>query len=201
MTIFFNKVFDSGNVPESWTQSIICPIHKNGSQHHPDNFRGNSLINIISKVFMTVLTSRLTQWCDEHNIIDESQGGFRRGYSIIDNIFILQSIVQNLSKEGGRFYCLFIDFSKAFDRIQHNQLFRSLASKGIHGKFLKILQSMYGKLSACVKTDNGLTSYFPCHIGTRQGCVSSPIIFTLFINNLVTFSRLCRVCCIPTTST
>ena len=48
---------------------------------------------------------------------------------------------------------------------------------------------MYGKLSACVKTDNGLTSYCPCHIGTRQGCVSSPIIFTLFINDLVTLMR------------
>ena len=75
---------------------------------------------------MTVLTSRLTQWCEvtqwckEHNIIDESQDGFRRGYSTIDNIFTLQSIAQKyLSNSGGRFYCLFIDFSKAFDRIQH----------------------------------------------------------------------------------
>ena len=190
LTIFFNRIFQTGNVPESWTQSIICPIHKNGSQHNPDTFRGISLINIVSKVFMTVLTSRLTQWCDEHNIIDEAQGGFRRGYSTIDNIFILQSIAQKyLSKEGGRFYCLFIDFSKAFDRIQHNQLFRSLAKKGIHGNFLNILKSMYGKLSACVKTEQGLTSYFPCHIGTRQGCVSSPLIFTLFINDLVTLMR------------
>ena len=48
---------------------------------------------------------------------------------------------------------------------------------------------MYGGLTACVKTDQGLTSYFPCHIGTRQGCVSSPLIFTLFINDLVTLLR------------
>ena len=141
---------------------------------------------------MTVLTSRLTQslWCEEHNIIDESQGGFRRGYSTIDNIFTLQSIAQKyLSKPGGRFYCLFIDFSKAFDRIQHKQLFHSLANKGIHGKFLNILKSMYGILSACVKTEKGLTSYFPCNIGTRQGCVSSPLIFILFFNDLVTLLR------------
>lgn len=60
---------------------------------------------------MKVLTSRLTQWCEEQNIIDESQGGFRRGYSTIENIFILQTIAQKyLSKPGGRFYCLYHRF-------------------------------------------------------------------------------------------
>ena len=48
---------------------------------------------------------------------------------------------------------------------------------------------MYGGLTARVKTDQGLSSYFPCHIGTRQGCVSSPLIFTLFIYDLVTLLR------------
>ena len=69
------------------------------------------------------------------------------------------------------------------------KLFHSLAHKVIHGKFLNVLKSMYGGLTACVKTDQGLTSYFPCHIGTRQGCVSSPLLFTLFINDLVTLLR------------
>ena len=94
-----------------------------------------------------------------------------------------------MSRPGGRFYCLYIDFSKAFDRIQHKILFHSLANKGIHGKFLNILKSMYGRLSACIKTEHGLTSYFPCNIGPRPGCVASSLIFTLFINDLVTLLR------------
>ena len=148
------------------------------------------MINVISKIFTLVLTSRLTQWCEEKNIIDESQAGFRHGYSTIDNIFTLQCIAQKyLSRPDGRFYCLYIDFSKAFDRIQHKILFHSLANKGIHGKFLNILKSMYGRLSACVKTEHDLTSYFPCNIGPRHGCVASPLIFTLFINDLVTLLR------------
>ena len=51
LTLFFNKVFNSGNVPESWTRSLICPIHKKGSHDNPDHFRGISLINVISKFF------------------------------------------------------------------------------------------------------------------------------------------------------
>ena len=65
-------------------------------------------------------------------------------------------------------------------------LWYSLERKGIsqNSKFLKIFKSMYSQLKSCVKIKNGLTRYFECHIGTRQGCVSSPIIFSLFINDL-----------------
>ena len=96
------------------------------------------------------------------------------GIQPITHNFILQSIAQKyVSKEGGRFYCLFIDFSKAFDRIHHNQLFHSLASNGINGKFLNTVKSMYGKVSACVKTEHGLTRYFHCHLGTEAVLTST----------------------------
>ena len=54
-------------------------------------------------------------------------------------------------------------------------------------KVLKIFKSMYSQLKSCVKVKNGLTQFFNCYIGTRQGCASSPIIFTLFINDLVSY--------------
>ncbi len=144
----------------------------------------------MSKVFASTLNVRLTKWTIDNEVIDESQAGFRAGYSTIDNMFTLQSMVQKyLSKQGGRFYCLFVDFSKAFDRIRHDKLWESLILKGIGGKYLRALQSMYSNLSACVKTTCGLTAYFPCQIGTRQGCVSSPLLFSIFINDLSTLFR------------
>lgn len=116
-------------------------------------------------------------------MVTRSRAGFRAGYSTIDNVFTLHAIAQKyLAKPGGRFYRLFVDFSKAFDRIRHNKLWASLFRKGIHGKFLRIFQSMYGRLSACVRTTNGIASYFPCSIGTRQGCVSSPLMFSIWQN-------------------
>ena len=103
-------------------------IHKKGPRDDPDNFRRISLIIVISKLFTLVLTARFNNWCEEQSIIDEAQAGFRHYYSAIDNIFTLQSIAQKyISKPGCRFYCLYKDFSKAFDRIQHKKLFHSLA--------------------------------------------------------------------------
>ena len=100
-------------------------------------------------------------------------------------LFSLQAIIQKyLSKQGGRFYCLYVDFRKAFDKINHLKLFQCLKGHGIHGNFLKVLLSMYKNLSSCIKTENGLTDFFECNIGTRQGDKSSSIIFNLFINQL-----------------
>ena len=71
-------------------------------------------------------------------MLDESQAGFRKNYSTMDNIFSLYAIAQKyLSKERGRFYCIFIDFCRAFDSINHEKLWDSLKRKGINseGKF------------------------------------------------------------------
>lgn len=87
-------------------------------------------------------------------------------------------------KKKGRFYCILKDFSKAFDTIRHDILLDSLKHAGITGKFLTILGSMFSKLSACVRKPNGLSQFFSCNVGTRQGCILSPQLFIIFIEHL-----------------
>ena len=90
----FNNIFESGNFPQVWGNSIITPVHKKGNVTDPNNYRGISLIDSLCKVFVHILSRRLTLWCEEYNIIDESQAGFRSGYSTTDNNFILMSLIQ-----------------------------------------------------------------------------------------------------------
>ena len=135
---------------------------------------------------MSILTKRLTKWCDENCIIDQAQSGFRKDFFTVDNIFVVMSLTQNyLSKRRGRFYCIFIDFEKAFDSIRHDKLWEALRRKGVSGKFLSTFQSFYGQLKSCVKVDDTLTEYFRCTVGTRQGCTASPQFFSIFINDLI----------------
>ena len=87
------------------------------------------------KIFSSIINDRISLWAKEHEIIDESQAGFRAGYSVFDNLFSLQSMVQKyITKRGGRFYVLYVDFQKAFDSLVHYKLFSSLAGKGMTGK-------------------------------------------------------------------
>ena len=71
---------------------------------------------------MNILGIRLSKWCNKFNIIDESHAGFRSGYSTIDNVFTLMALVQKkISKKNGQFYCIFVDYAKVFDGINHKQ--------------------------------------------------------------------------------
>ena len=159
----FNHIFDTSSFPDDWSRSVITPVHKKGSVSNPDNYQGISLIDSICKIFMHILSSRLSNWCEDYSVIDEPQAGFHKGYSTVDNIFILKTLIQKyLSKKRGRFFCIFIDFKKAFDGIRHDKLWDALERKGIQGKFLDTIKSMYNKLKSCVKIDGNLTPYFDC---------------------------------------
>ncbi|KAK6181925.1 hypothetical protein SNE40_009702 [Patella caerulea] len=183
----FNTVFFSGTFPESWTSSIILPLHKKGDRNNPGNYRGISLLNSISKIFVSILKTRLTLWSDEQSLIVEEQAGFREGYSTIDNMFILNALIQKyLSKSKcGIFYCAFIDFRKAFDCINRCKLFYLLIKNDIHGPMIATLQSIYHIITAKIRINGNLSTPFTCNSGVRQGCILSPWLFGMYINELI----------------
>ena len=186
----FNEVFNSGHFPSEWANSIIYPVHKKGSVNYPNNYRAISLTDTICKIFVSILNTRLSYWCDKNDIIEEFQAGFRKGYSTSDNIFTLMTLIQKYqSKQNGRFYCIFIDYEKAFDKVKHNELWKALEKINVHGNFLRVLKSIYGNTTACVKTNCGLTKAFKSTVGTRQGCIGSPKIFSIFINDLIKYLK------------
>jgi hypothetical protein len=77
----FNTMFKTGYFPLPWTKSIIIPLFKKGDRHDPNNYRGISLLDALSKIFTSVLNKRLTLWAEKHHLIPEKQAGFRAGYS------------------------------------------------------------------------------------------------------------------------
>ena len=81
------QIFDSGVYPTKWSKCMIIPLYKKGDTSEVPNYRGISLLNVMSKIFSQILQSRLKVWCDMHNSIPEEQAGFRQIYSTIDNIF------------------------------------------------------------------------------------------------------------------
>lgn len=181
----FNKVFESGDYPHSWTEAVIYPLHKKGSRKLVNNYRGISLLNVISKIYSSIINERLTKFCAKTKAIPEAQAGFRKGYSTIDNVFTLQSLVTKyLTKSRGRFYSLFVDFSKAFDCVQREKLLYLLLSMGLHGKMFRSLKGMYKEVKAAVCVGNKITEYFECISGVRQGCILSPLLFSMFLSEL-----------------
>ena len=86
-----------------------------------------------------------------------------------------------------RLFCAFIDYKKAFDSVQRELLWGKLLNAGVNGKVLCVMRDMYTKAKACVKTRHGLSQFFVSNVGLGQGGNLSPVLFSLFLNDLKGF--------------
>ena len=185
----FNKIFDSGEFPEEWVLGIIVILFKGGERDDLNNYRGITLLSIVSKLLVGVLNERLTKFDESIKLLHENQAGFRKGYRTTDHIFTLFSITNhslNIRKKP-LYVCLWTS-KTAFDTVSHHILWCKLIRYGIKGKFsLDLIKSMYTKVNSCVRSDDGLTKLFAYKRGLRQGCLLSPLLFALFLNDLNNF--------------
>ena len=186
----FNKIFSQAYFPESWCNSLIIPIHKKGLQTDPNNYRGISLLSVFGKVFMNIMNVRISKWCERNEILCQEQGGFKKQFSTIDSVFVLETVIRKyLMKPKGRFYCAFVDFTKAFDLLNRDSLWYKLQNLNMSTKMLNMLMSIYRNVKARVLSNRGYTDAFQCPWGVKQGCILSPTLFNLYINDLPTFFR------------
>ena len=185
ITNLFNRILSSENIPDAWGLGIIVPIFKAGEQDDPDNYRGISINSCISKLFTLLLNNRLTNFTDNNNSIHFNQLGFRRDYRTADHVFTLKTIVDNTLTAKRDLYVCFVDFKKAFDTVWRDGLLLKLLRSRVSTKFVRLLKNMYNSLKCCVRLPLGLSQPFPSLTGLRQGCNLSPILFNLFINDLV----------------
>ena len=112
--------------------------------------------------------------------ISETQSGFRKGRGTREGIFNLRTINERYLEKGKDDYVCFIDYEKAFDRVNHEKLCEVLKSTGIDGKDIRIIARLHWEQLAVVRTEKGNSKNITIKRGTRQGCVLSPYLFNLF---------------------
>ena len=185
---YFNLVLNTGIVPSDWTKGIIKPIFKNkGSIDDPDNYRGITLLSCIGKLFTSILNYRLSNYIESSGILGEEQAGFREGYSTLDHVFVLYSIIDLYLQKKKRIYCAFIDYKKAFDLIDRSSLWSKLISNGINGKVITVIYNMYNNAKSCVMNGYEKSDFFNCNMGVRQGENLSPLLFAMYLNDFELF--------------
>ena len=184
-TKLFNCVLETGFLPESWLTGTIIPIFKNkGESNNPTNYRPITILSCLGKLFTSILNNRLNSYLEEFAILSENQAGFRKGYSCTDHIFTLNTLIQISKRSKNKLFCAFIDFSQAFDKVWRVGLWQKLLFNSIKGKFFRVIYNMYDNIKSCVSHQGSVTNLFACENGVRQGENLSPVLFSLFLNDL-----------------
>ena len=120
---FFTKIYDNGLIPNMWKKALINPIPKGRNKLvRPLLYRGLALQSCIYKIYSSVLNSRLVKFLTEHDIISDTQNGFRKTRSCAQHWFTLKESLQYRIYENRSTHLCFIDFSKAFDFLDRNLL-------------------------------------------------------------------------------
>ena len=186
-----SRCFESGQMPEAWQRGIILPIPKKRTRGPPDPnlYRGISLLSAVYKVFCTVMKSRVEAYVEGENLLCEEQNGFRKGRGCIDNILMMVLMGNKCVQLNGSMFSAFIDFKKAYDSVDRDLLWGKLESMGIQGKILQCIKAMYSDVKCKVKVGGEVGSNFSVTTGLRQGCVLSPLLFSLYVNDLMEVLR------------
>ena len=151
----------------------------------PLNYRGISLLSVVSKLYSAVLNNRLLNYLEDEHLLAEEQNGFRRNRSCEDHVYSACTLIRNRLLSKNDAFGVFIDFQKAFDFVDRDVLLYKLLSNGIDGKIYNSIKSILSDTSSCIKLNGMLTDWFPVLSGVRQGDSSSPTIFAFFINDLI----------------
>ena len=141
-------------------------------------------------LFERIILSRLLFFLESNSILSPHQVGFRPGRSTLDQILYLShsiSDVFNKPRPGSGTILSTIDFSKAFDSVWHPALFHKLISAGLLFCFVRLTQSFLFDRRACVVYQNHKSRSFRVRRGVLKGSVLGPVLFSLFINDLLAF--------------
>jgi hypothetical protein len=182
ITLLFKLYFNSGKFPRIWKKSFITPIHKSGNKHNVENYRPISKLCLFSKVMEKIVVEQLTP--SLNFFILPNQHGFFPGRSVETNLTHFTNDIIRSMGGGGQVDAVYTDFSKAFDKINHDILIHKLGRYGVHGDLLRWISSYIRDRLQAVAFNDGVSQFRDCLSGVPQGSHLGPILFILYINDI-----------------
>ena len=198
--IFFQKL--SSLFKASLTHSyfshdlLVCalsPIVKdpNGDISSSKNYRGIAISSLILKIFDNCILLLFGHLLSN----DVLQFGFQKGCSTVQCTWAVQETISHYLRSGSEVYCCLLDFSKAFDKVNFEQLFGKLVARELPAVVLRLIVCIYMNQSCFIRWNSVESSSFKVRNGVRQGAILSPSLFCVYLDTLLSQLRDAGVGC------
>jgi len=179
LTELINQAIISSNYPDKFKYAHVIPLHKGGLKTSPENYRGISLLPILSKIMEDLILKRLNDFIKHNNLEDMTQYGYKKGIGTQDAIFKFTNEASMALDKNEYLIVLFVDLRKAFDLVNHDVLLYKLRMLGIKGITYELLKSYLEDRKFSVKYNNIVSLMRRIRTGVPQGAKVSPTLFNV----------------------
>ena len=185
----FNVSIEDQCFPDTLKFAKVLPSHKGKSTMECKNYRPISLLPMFSKIIEKLMYERLLSFINKHNILSQHQYGFQSGKSTELAINSLLGNVNESFEEKKNNICIFLDFAKAFDTVNHQILLKKLNYYGIRGHSLRWFENYLQERKQCVSIGNTNSDVKILKCGVPQGSILGPLLFLIYINDITNSSN------------
>ena len=180
----WREYLDLSITPASQRSSNIVPIHKGDSTALAAHYRPVALTSHLVKIFEKIVRARIVSYLEENNLLNASQHGFRAGRSCLSQLIAHYDKILTLLDEGKNVDVIYLDFAKAFDKLDFNITLTKLSLLGINGKVGKWLHSFLTNKTQTVIVNGEKSDPAPVLSGVPQGSVIGPLLFLVLIGDI-----------------